>query len=68
MTESDQSPMESDSSDFEDDSTRIWKKSKKVLGWSTSEYNQLIGLVRKFGEEWEVIAKQLGNKTAKQCM
>lgn len=48
--------------------TRKLKKKKKSLGWSVQEYNDLIGLVKRYGEEWDTIAKLLPNKTPKQCM
>lgn len=48
--------------------TRKLKKKKKSLGWSIQEYNDLIALVKRYGEEWDTIAKLLPNKTPKQCM
>lgn len=44
------------------------KKRKQSAKWSNVEYNSLIGFVREFGEDWEVISKMIPNKTAKQCM
>ena len=44
------------------------KKKRRGSGWSVNEYNTLISLVRKHGEEWDIISRHLGNKTSKQCM
>jgi hypothetical protein len=72
MTSDKMNPLEmphSEASDYESPKrTRKLKKKKKSLGWSTQDYNELISLVRKYGEEWETISKLLNNKTPKQCM
>ena len=72
MPDSNDTPGGSESLDsYEYDDSKYKKKLKKKRrgsGWSVSEYNTLISLVRKFGEEWDTISKQLGNKSAKQCM
>ena len=44
------------------------KKSKTIPKWSNQEYSSLISLVKTYGENWEVIAEKVHNKTAKQCM
>lgn len=44
------------------------RKKKKSSGWTHQEYSDLISLVRRYGEEWETIARLINNKTAKQCM
>lgn len=36
--------------------------------WTDAEYSTLVQMVRQHGEDWSVIATNLPNKTAKQCM
>jgi hypothetical protein len=38
------------------------------VNWTRQEYNELIAFVKRYGEEWDTIAKLINNKTAKQCM
>lgn len=54
----------------EDKRLAIKKLGKKAPNnkWTDSEYNLLVMMVRQYGEDWQTIASNLINKTAKQCM
>mmetsp|Transcript_599 Transcript_599/g.1148 ORF Transcript_599/g.1148 Transcript_599/m.1148 type:complete len:84 (-) Transcript_599:2-253(-) len=40
---------------------------KALNQWQEHEKEQFIELIKKFGKDWEKVALQLPNRTAKQC-